>query len=214
MPILFVRRRNARRYILRVDDEGRVRLTIPRGGSLEHAKSFADRHAEWVLAQQEKRQKQLEARKESEKNILFRGELLPLVIAEGNQVAFGTQQITVPDGQDLRLTIKERLWELGGTELPGRVMELAMQHGLQVRKVTVRDQRSRWGSCSRRGNISLNYRLVQTPEFVRDYVIVHELMHLREMNHSSRFWNLVYAAFPRTEEARKWLRKNGKLTVI
>jgi len=55
---------------------------------------------------------------------------------------------------------------------------------MPVRRVTVRNQRSRWGSCSRRGTVSLNWRLLQTPAFVRDYVILHELAHLREMNHS------------------------------
>jgi len=96
-------------------------------------------------------------------------------------------------------------------ELPGRVGELAAQHGLTVRRVAVRDQRSRWGSCSARGVVSLNWRLVQTPEFVRDYIIVHELMHLREMNHSSRFWKLVAEAFPQMEEAEKWLKAHSRL---
>jgi predicted metal-dependent hydrolase len=74
----------------------------------------------------------------------------------------------------------------------------------------VRDQRSRWGSCSRSGSITLNWRLVQMPPFVRDYIVIHELMHRREMNHSPRFWRHVAAACPRHLEARKWLRTEGK----
>jgi predicted metal-dependent hydrolase len=100
---------------------------------------------------------------------------------------------------------------MAGKELPARVAELAAQHGLTVKCVSVRNQRSRWGSCSARGVVSLNWRLVQTPEFVRDYIIVHELMHLREMNHSSRYWKLVYEAFPRTDEAEKWLKRHAGL---
>ena len=74
--------------------------------------------------------------------------------------------------------------------------------------MTVRNQRSRWGSCSRRGTISLNWRLVQTPDLVRDYIIHHELMHLREMNHSARFWARVEEVCPGWREAERWLKRN------
>ena len=76
-------------------------------------------------------------------------------------------------------------------------------------RVSIRNQRSRWGSCSRRGTIPLNWRLVQVPPFVREYVLLHELMHRRELNHSARFWRLVAAACPRYVEARRWLRIDG-----
>jgi predicted metal-dependent hydrolase len=88
---------------------------------------------------------------------------------------------------------------------------LARKHQVEIQSVQVRAQRSRWGSCSRAGRISLNWRLIQTPEFVRDYIIVHELMHRREMNHSSRFWAHVQNAFPDYIEAERWLRKNASL---
>ena len=95
--------------------------------------------------------------------------------------------------------------------MPPRVLELAALHQLRVQRVTVRNQRSRWGSCSRRGTISLNWRLVQAPEFVRDYIVLHELAHLREMNHSSRFWSEVARLCPNFEEAEKWLKENAGL---
>ena len=77
-------------------------------------------------------------------------------------------------------------------------------------KVTIRDQATRWGSCSRStGNISLNFRLLMAPDPVRDYVIIHELAHLRHPNHSKRFWKLVESADPLFRENRKWLRING-----
>ena len=93
--------------------------------------------------------------------------------------------------------------------LPPRVRALAAQHGLTVGRVTIRDQRSRWGSCSPSGHIALNYRLLLMPEDVREYILVHELMHLRQPNHSRKFWRLVEAAFPRFREAERWLRTNG-----
>jgi predicted metal-dependent hydrolase len=77
--------------------------------------------------------------------------------------------------------------------------------------VVVRDQRSRWGSCSHRREISLNWRLLQAPGFVRDYLVVHELMHLREMNHGARFWMHVEAACPGWREAEAWLKRHNEV---
>ena len=95
-------------------------------------------------------------------------------------------------------------------ELPQQLLALAAAHGITVRRVSVRDQRSRWGACSPNGTITLNWRLVQTPPFVREYVLLHELMHRRELNHSRRFWRLVAACCPQMDAARAWLRTEGK----
>ena len=75
----------------------------------------------------------------------------------------------------------------------------------------MRNQRSRWGSCSRRGTISLNWRLVQTPAYVRDYLVLHELAHLKEMNHSRRFWREVERLCPGFREAERWLKQHASL---
>jgi predicted metal-dependent hydrolase len=105
----------------------------------------------------------------------------------------------------------EREWRARASrELPARLLELADAHGLHVRRVSVRNQRSRWGSCSRRGHICLNWRLAQMPPSIRDYVMVHELMHLKRMDHSPRFWKLVAEACPGYETARKWLREHAR----
>jgi hypothetical protein len=92
-------------------------------------------------------------------------------------------------------------------ELPPRLMELAARHGLTVSRVSIRNQRWRWGSCSRNGHICLNWRLVTMPESVRDYVLIHELMHLKRMDHSPKFWQLVAAACPDYRDARRWLHR-------
>ena len=94
--------------------------------------------------------------------------------------------------------------------LPARLLALARQHDLTVTRVSIRDQRSRWGACSSRGTITLNWRLVLVPDYVCDYVLLHELMHRRELNHSRRFWRLVAACCPRHIEARQWLKTEGK----
>jgi len=94
-------------------------------------------------------------------------------------------------------------------ELPPRLMELAALHALTVTRVTIRNQRSRWGSCSPHGHVALNYRLVLMPPEVRDYILVHELMHLKQANHSIRFWRLVEAACPGFRDAERWLKEHG-----
>ena len=111
----------------------------------------------------------------------------------------------------LRPLVERWYRDKANRELPEMLLRLAQLHGIDVTRVSIRDQRSRWGACSSRGAITLNWRLIQAPAFVREYVLLHELMHRREMNHSRRFWRLVAACCPRHVEARQWLRKEGKL---
>jgi predicted metal-dependent hydrolase len=94
-------------------------------------------------------------------------------------------------------------------ELPPQLLALADRHGLVVSRVTIRNQRSRWGSCSARGHIALNFRLLLMPPEVCEYILIHELMHLRQPNHSIRFWRLVEAACPGFRDAERWLKQHG-----
>jgi predicted metal-dependent hydrolase len=147
--------------------------------------------------------------------VLWRGELTEIrVAAEGErpQVCLAADVFRVArfDG-DLRPTLEAHFARRAKIELPGRTWELAAVTGMDVKHVTVRNQRSRWGSCSANGTISLNWRLVQTPDFVRDYIIYHELMHLREMNHSDRFWARVAEVCPGWQDAERWIKRNGSL---
>jgi hypothetical protein len=110
---------------------------------------------------------------------------------------------------DLRPVLEARFIRLAKVELPARTWELAAVTRMNVTRVSVRDQRSRWGSCTAAGVISLNWRLMLTPLSVRDYIIYHELMHLREMNHSDRFWACVEEVCPAWREAEAWIKRNG-----
>jgi predicted metal-dependent hydrolase len=113
----------------------------------------------------------------------------------------------VAPAADYRDAIQAHLRRLAERDLPPRTRELAQLHGIAISRVTVRAQKTRWGSCSARGTISLNWRLIHAPPFVQDYLIIHELMHRRQMNHSARYWKLVAEAFPRWREAEAWLKK-------
>jgi predicted metal-dependent hydrolase len=113
-------------------------------------------------------------------------------------------------GEDLRPYFEPQLRRLAEKELPLRTQTLADAHGLRISRVSVRNQKSRWGSCSSRGVISLNWQLIRTPDYVRDYIILHELMHLRQMNHSARFWREVESVCPDWRRAEAWLKGPGR----
>ncbi len=94
-------------------------------------------------------------------------------------------------------------------DLPQRVKHFAPLVGVSVNRITIRSQRTRWGSCSAKGNLNFNCLLMLCPEEVRDYVVVHELCHRLEMNHSPRFWAQVERILPDYRTHRKWLKDHG-----
>lgn len=108
------------------------------------------------------------------------------------------------DGGDIEGLTKEAY-----EYLPKRVRELSERVGVDYGKITVRHQKTRWGSCTSEGNLSFNCMLMKTPKDVIDYVIIHELCHRKEMNHSKNFWAEVERAMPEYEKMRKWLKENG-----
>ena len=154
--------------MLRVDHDGRVRVTIPRGGSQREAAAFGLRHLAWIA---------------------------------GQRARAGPPALGIEEARALRARAR--------VELPARLLELAAGQHLDVSRVSIRDQRTRWGSCGRDGSICLNWRLVLMPPWVRDYVMMHELMHLRRLDHSAAYWTLVAGACPEYELARRWLREHG-----
>ncbi|MBQ7614184.1 MAG: M48 family metallopeptidase [Butyrivibrio sp.] len=93
--------------------------------------------------------------------------------------------------------------------IPQRVRYYANLMGVEYGRITIRMQKSRWGSCSGKGNLNFNCLLMRTPDEIIDYVVVHELCHLKEMNHSPRFWAEVEKVIPDYKERRKWLKDHG-----
>ena len=102
-----------------------------------------------------------------------------------------------------------QLAEAARQDLPRRAARFAPLVGVSCGRITIRAQKSRWGSCSTLGNLNFNCLLMLCPEEVRDYVVVHELCHRKEMNHSERFWRELARVLPDYETPRKWLKTNG-----
>ena len=169
-PTVLIRHRWARRYILRVLDDGTLRVTLPRWGSKREALAFVAKCQPWIEQQRESR-------------------LARPAVVHLDEPALRTRALR---------------------ELPPALRLLAVEHGIPVTRISVRNQRSRWGACSSAGAITLNWRLILVPDFVRDYVMLHELMHRRELNHSDRFWRHVRAVCPRHKDARQWLLTEGQ----
>lgn len=213
VPLLLVRHPRARRYLLRLSPDGVAKVTVPRRGNIKEARDFAVQNTGWL----EQQFQRLAAQPTTPVNwgpgteILFRGELV-CIEAGGGKIRFGNELIKAPlTNADFRPAIQKYLHKLAQQELPKRVQELARIHGVDVCRISVRDQRARWGSCSRKGTVSLNWRLIQTPAFVRDYIILHELTHRKHMNHSDKFWREVERLCPDYLEAERWVKQHGKL---
>ena len=207
----FVRRRGARRYILRVLDDGSLRVTVPWWGSKREARAFVDAQQAWIAGHRGKRAARASARWGVGADVLVDGVAHRLTTDDHGRVTLdgGVVAPAVAEERALKAAVQAWLRARAVATLPGELLALASRHDIAVTRVSIRNQASRWGSCSRRGTISLNWRLVQTPPFVRDYVLLHELMHRRELNHSARFWRHVAAVCPRYVEARRWLRVDG-----
>ena len=207
--------RRARRYILRVRPDGTLRVTVPRGGSRREAEAFVRKHAHWIARERHRaREAHSPVEWHAGSRILYRG--VPVTIGvepdgDGYRICYGDRRVRVAAVDDIRSLVEGDLRELARLELIPRLHELAGQHGLSAGRVTIRNQRSRWGSCARNGSIALNFRLLQMAPEVRDYIIIHELMHIKQQNHSRRFWRLVAAACPAYRECERWLRTSGRL---
>ncbi len=111
----------------------------------------------------------------------------------------GAAEFRYPAGEGGEGVLRQLLREFAEMVLPGRVQELAQIHRLRVRRISVRDQGTRWGSCSASGTVSLNWRLILLPVNLHDYVVLHELAHLTEMNHSAAYWSLLRTYDPHSE---------------
>jgi predicted metal-dependent hydrolase len=123
------------------------------------------------------------------------------------------QRFLIPAAQTSKRAEALREWYIGKAKekVVPRVEQHARQLGVDVAGVKIVDSRYRWGSCTLNNNVNFNWRLIKAPMFVVDYVIVHELAHLIEANHTPRFWNIVRAQAPTMDKAKAWLKEHGQL---
>jgi len=207
-PLVVVRHRAARRYLIRVTEEGEVKLTVPRGAPIGAGVRFAETQATWILSEWTRLAGRLAWGDGT--MILYRGVPQAIAADAGGIRMAGLSISAGPDHGDIRARVRAQLRTIASTELPARCLALAAEHRFEPSRVTVRDQRSRWGACSARRAITLNWRLIQMSDAVADYVMLHELAHLRHPNHSRRFWREVAAICPTWRSSERWLRQHGR----
>lgn len=212
-PVEITLRRSARarRYSLRVSQlDGRVTLTLPQGAPLEEGLAFAREKAGWIRAQ-------LAAQPGPAPvaiggTVPFEGRELPIVAGRRRCAALVGGRLEVPDDP---ARVGRRVQAFLTEQARGRLAAASDRHaetlGRPYGKITLRDTRSRWGSCSSRGNLMYSWRLVMAPPEVLDYVAAHEVAHLAEMNHSPAFWALVEQLCPGHRTPRAWLSAHGAL---
>jgi len=203
----------ARRIVLRVHPAtGEVIVTAPARGGAAPALAFARRETQWIARQ---------LRRMPERVALLPGSHVPY-LGTGHPIRHsvlrGPAPVWAEDGAIMvsgrvehaprRLLdfFKHQARQLFAT----RALDFAARLGTKPQRISVRDTKSRWGSCSQQGALSFCWRLIFAPDYVRDYVVAHEVAHLKEMNHSPRFWAHVKTLSPDTARARQWLRDHGR----
>jgi predicted metal-dependent hydrolase len=211
MPLILTRRDRARRFILRLDDSGdAVTLTVPRRASIKAALAFLEENRPWL----ERRLADLPPRVPfSEKAAIpLLGASLTIrrVAGAGKRAAWIEGRSLCVAGE-ARLTarrVRDFLKETARRECGARARAMAKKIGRTVSQIAIRDTRSRWGSCAQSGGLAFSWRLVLAPPEVLNYVVAHEVAHLKHMNHGPRFWKLVGDLAPGSDGARLWLRRN------
>jgi predicted metal-dependent hydrolase len=200
-----------------------VEVVLPARGRNSEAQAFLLDNSDWVLrhlrALQQKgwlRDPEVDG---SVKTLLLQGrEMRVSVCAESIRDACARVEqaddvitLHLPASQEkaTRLVLKDWLHMQAADKVAERVSVRSAQMGLYPKRVFIRNQRTKWGNCSSLGNVSFNWRLIGAPPEVLDYVVVHELAHLKEMNHSPRFWSLVSVYCPDFMRHKAWLKANG-----
>lgn len=197
----------ARRLSLRVSRlDGRVTLTLPQGADARQAIAFLQDKEGWLRRQLGQMAPMVQVGVGAD--VLLGGRALPVV--QGARLRVLPDRIEVADPATAAAQIKARWRAMARDALAAASDRYAARLGLGYARLSLRDTRSRWGSCSSKGVLMYSWRLVMAPPAVLDYVAAHEVAHLREMHHGPSFWALVAQLCPDYETHRKWLRDHGE----
>lgn len=207
-PIEVTLRRSAqaRRISLRVSAlDGRVTLTLPKGLSEREALDFARSKQDWLAGHLADRVPEVIVAPGA--SLPVEGRMLRLEAGGGRRVTLSGDSLLVPGGNPARL--QAWLKTLARDRLAAASDRYAAALGQSYARITLRDTRSRWGSCSSSKGLSYSWRLIMAPPEVLDYVAAHEVAHLEQMNHSSAYWAIVSRLMPDYQTHRNWLRQSG-----
>jgi predicted metal-dependent hydrolase len=207
VPVILRRSARARRISLRVSAlDGQVTLTVPPRVPEAEAMAFARSREEWIRRHLQTVPQGVPLNYGA--MLPVEGEARRIVPAAGRRIELRPAEIAVPR-DPVGPALQSWLRQLARDRLAAAADRHAATLGRSYGRITLRDTRSRWGSCSSRGGLSFSWRLILAPPSVLDYVAAHEVAHLAEMNHSPAFWAVVDRLYGPADAARRWLRGNG-----
>ena len=209
LEITLRRSARARRVSLRVSAlDGRVTLSLPKSMKTAEALAFAEEKSDWIRGHLAKRL--AEVRPEIGATIAYEGRELSIRAGQVRRAKVVENEVVVPDAPDM---VAPRLKAFLKLAARNRLAEASTRYaallGCHIGRITLRDTRSRWGSCTQNGDLMYSWRLIMAPPEVLDYVAAHEVAHLVEMNHSKAFWQVVASICPDYAAPRLWLRQHG-----
>ncbi|MCM1048211.1 MAG: M48 family metallopeptidase [Clostridiales bacterium] len=171
-------------YSIAIDEDGNIIFRVPMRAANIDIKEIAEEKSHWIITH-----------------------YLKIIERKKNRPPSNLSNLQ-------RVALEQRYIEAAHEYIPKRVAYYNAMTGGSYNKIAIRNQKTRWGSCSSKGTLSFNWRLMLAPPAILDYVVVHELCHLTYMNHSAEFWNLVESVFPDYRAARKWLKEHGNELVL
>jgi len=210
LPIVIRKHAKSRRMVIRYQLlTNSLTLTLPRYVSLKQGLSFIEEKRAWVVRQMA--EKPLPSVMKDGGFISLLGVSYTIIHKPGRGlVHVDTDKIIVPgEPEFLKRRLGEWLKKQARLELSNFAQAQAKRIGKSIKKISVRDTSSHWGSCNQSGNLSFSWRLILAPREVLEYVVAHEVAHLVHLNHSEAFWQQVEALYPHYETSRDWLKKNG-----
>jgi predicted metal-dependent hydrolase len=211
-------RTNRKSIAILVDQDGQVIVRAPKWATDDQIHSFVTQKTNWIFEQQDtaRRWRELNAPKQflPGETFWYLGQAYPLELVGRSQPKLtlnGNFQLSKGALSEARQVFTEWYREQTRSVVGDRVRLYAEEMDLRYKKLRITSAQTRWGSCSSLGNLNFPWRLVMTPLEAIDYVVVHELAHLRHPNHSKVFWVLVASILPDYMARRKWLRENGQV---
>jgi predicted metal-dependent hydrolase len=221
MPVHISRliRSKRRTIALVVERDGSVTVRAPLRMSAKDIEEFVGKHSNWVKKKQLELQSRTPAQPREFKageHFLYLGRTYRLEFSQNTKhklILDETFQLSITQKENAEMLFREWYRKQAARHIPERVTHFAEQFDLKVEKVRITSARTRWGSCSPKGTLSLSWRLMMTPPDVIDYVVIHELAHTVHHNHSTRFWKLVERWLPDYKERRRQLRRYAQESI-
>lgn len=221
-----VRYRQRRTIELKLLNSQQLQLSVPLSCQLTEVEAFVKKHSKWILNTQ---QKLLTHEQAAQRYLVAAGAIVPFMGKDYSlQVRYDGSDSTLKlttDSLIVTLSVDVRdncqpyltkiLYDWYGNHAAAMLYKQTQlwstNIGVSPRKICIRDSKTRWGSCSNLGNINYSWRIILTPLNVIEYLVVHELCHLKELNHSSRFWQLVESNLPEYKQSKQWLKQHGSI---